>query len=279
MKMGSQRKSIGEFLKNRRSRISPKQFDLPEGCTRRRTPGLRREEVAGLAKVSITWYTWLEQGREISASSEVLERVASVLQLTKAERQYLRLLTGKEAASTAESTELQLPSAFRQLLDHIRYPAFAIGPGSQLVGWNAMACEILTDFSSVPFEEREMLRLAFLHPAFRSRIVNWEQSSQSALSYFRKAYDRYADEAWYAKLVRELKEASREFAEWWPLHEVANKNGLHVEIKHPSMGLLYFEIVTVNRINELENLLCSIYTPVPGTETAEKLDAWFSGAF
>ncbi|MBB3128661.1 transcriptional regulator with XRE-family HTH domain [Paenibacillus rhizosphaerae] len=122
MEMEHQRKSIGEFLRKRRSALSPKQFGMPEGHTRRRTPGLRREEVADLADVSLTWYTWLEQGREVSALPEVLERIADAMRLISAEREYLYLLTGRYALPEQDPPEHELTPAFRDWVDRTPYP-------------------------------------------------------------------------------------------------------------------------------------------------------------
>ncbi|MCZ8520997.1 MULTISPECIES: helix-turn-helix transcriptional regulator [Paenibacillus] len=279
MEANHNRKAIGEFLKKRRSCLSPEQTGLPRGYTRRRTPGLRREEVAQLADVSTTWYTWLEQGREVAASAEVLGRLASALQLNTAERQYLYLLSGRYASPARDLSEYRLSPAFSSLVMNTPYPFLVIGPENRLIAWNPVACAILADYSMVPPEGRQMLRLAFTHPAYRTRIVNWEQTTRVALSFYRKVYDRSADQQWYIELAEALAEESREFAEWWPLHEVADKNGLQVEIRHESLGLLFFEIITFNQINDLENLMCCIYMPLPGTQTEEKLMAWHqSGA-
>ncbi|MGF7029325.1 transcriptional regulator with XRE-family HTH domain [Paenibacillus mucilaginosus] len=159
MEASHQRKAIGEFLKTRRSGLSPKQMGLPEGYTRRRTPGLRREEVAQLADVSVTWYTWLEQGREVSASAEVLDRLASALQMRPAEREYLYQLAGRYNPSQREGAA-QLTPAFKQLVNSTPYPFFVIGPENRLVAWNETACEIFTDFSALPPEGMQMLRLS-----------------------------------------------------------------------------------------------------------------------
>ncbi|MFC5451618.1 helix-turn-helix transcriptional regulator [Paenibacillus aestuarii] len=268
------RKTIGEFLKTRRSSLSPSQFGLPEGHTRRRTPGLRREEVAQLADVSTTWYTWLEQGRKVSASSEVLKRLAEALQLTIAEREYLYLLAGKYISPLRDLSEFQVTPAFMHLVTATPYPFLAIGPENRLIAWNAAACTILTDFSLLLPEEMQVLWLLFMHPAFRTKIINWEQSTKATLSFFRKIYDRFADQPWYSELVEALMKRSEEFAKWWPLHEVASKNRLQLEIVHPTMGILYFEILTFTQMNDLENLMCCIYMPVPGTQTAERLAEW-----
>lgn len=184
------------------------------------------------------------------------------------------LLAGRYASPARDLSEYKLSPAFMHLVNSTPYPFFVIGPENRLIAWNTLACEILTDFSSLPTEDMQMLRLVFLHPAFRTKVVNWEQSTKVALSFYRKLYDRAADQPWYIELIGELMEKSKEFEEWWPLHEVADKNGLQVEIEHASMGRLHFEIITFTQINDLENLMCCIYMPLPETQTAEKLAAW-----
>ncbi|WP_163878424.1 helix-turn-helix transcriptional regulator [Paenibacillus favisporus] len=274
MEAGLNRKAIGDFLKARRAQLTPEQFGLPQGHTRRRTPGLRREEVAQLADLSITWYTWLEQGREVSASPEVLDRLSSALQLSPTEREYLYLLAGRYPVPSRDMSAYRLSPAFMNLVTSTPYPFFVIGPENRLIAWNELACEILTDFSAIPPEDMQMLRLTFMHPAFRTKIINWEPSTKIALSFYRKLYDRSAGQPWYTRLIEELTTSSKEFAEWWPLHEVAEKNGLRIEVKHPAMGHLHFEIITFTQINDLENLMCCIYMPLPETRTPEKLEAW-----
>lgn len=254
--------------------MSPQQAGLPAGHTRRRTPGLRREEVAQLADVSMTWYTWLEQGREVSASAEVLDRLSAALKLTATERQYIYLLAGRYTPPARDLSEYRLSPAFMNLVRCTPYPFFVIGPQNRLIAWNAEACGIFADFSLIPPEDRQMLSLVFLHPAFRTKIVNWESSTKVALSFYRKVYDPAADQPWYTELTESLMERSAEFAAWWPLHEVADKNGMQVEIEHEVMGRLHFEIITFNQINDLENLMCCIYMPVPGTLTEERLATW-----
>ncbi|MDQ6423090.1 helix-turn-helix transcriptional regulator [Paenibacillus sp. LHD-117] len=274
MQTNLNRKAMGDFLKARRESLSPEQLGLPKGYTRRRTPGLRREEVAQLADLSTTWYTWLEQGRDVATSPDVLERLSTALQLTNAEREYLYLLAGRYSGAPLDLSEYNFSPAFLNLVTNTPYPFFVTGPENRLIAWNESACAIMTDFSLIPLEDRQMMRLFCMHPAFRTRIVNWEQSVKTALSFYRKVYDRSADQYWYTSLIENLKVQSKEFAEWWPLHEVAYRNGITMEIQHPSMGRLHFEIISFSPVNNLENLMCCIYMPIPGSQTSEKLAAW-----
>lgn len=270
--MDHQRKILGGFLKARRSNLSPKLVGLPEGHTRRRALGLRREEVAQLADVSLTWYTWLEQGREISASDEVLNRLAEALRLTLEERQYMYGLAGKSSPPVNHQSEYILSPAFLNLVNSTPHPYLVVGPHNRLIAWNAMACEIYTDFSALPSKDLQMMRLIFLHPAFRSKVVNWESASKMVLAYYRKLYDQSADQQWYADLIKGLTEQSKEFREMWQLHEVGDKNGMQVEIEHASMGRLHFEVLTF--AHDHMNVTSCIYVPRSDTETAYKLAAW-----
>ncbi|MCJ8014130.1 helix-turn-helix transcriptional regulator [Paenibacillus sp. KQZ6P-2] len=271
MDIQQNRKLLGNFLKSHRNRISPEQAGLPVGHTYRRTPGLRREEVAHLANVSITWYTWLEQGREVSASPEVLDSIGRVLDLTAAEREYMHKLAGRYVTQEQSTARHKLTPAFTQMVQDMPYPCVALGAQNELIAWNDLACKILIDFSLLPAEERIMLRLNFLNAELRSKIVNWEQANQISLAFFRKLYAPYSNQEWHIRLVDELITGSKEFSEWWVKHEVAEKNGLQVEIRHPVAGHMHFEIITFNQINDLEGTMCCLYAPLPGSGTAEKL--------
>ncbi|MFD0589722.1 helix-turn-helix transcriptional regulator [Paenibacillus sp. GCM10027627] len=273
----SNRKLMGDFLKARRASLSPDQLGLPDGFTRRRTPGLRREEVAQLADLSTTWYTWLEQGRDVAASSEVLERLSDALQLNNAEREYLYQLAGKTPSNSLDRSVNQFSPAFMDLVTNSPHPFFVTGPENRLIAWNDFACTLFTDFALIPIEDRQIMKLLCTSPAFQTRIVNWEKAVKVALSFYRKVYDQASDQRWYTSLIEDLKVQSKEFSEWWSLHEVADRSGLTIDIDHPSMGRLNFEIFSFSQVNNFQNLICCMYIPIPGTQTAEKLAAWKQG--
>lgn len=265
------RKLLGDFIKSHRQRTSPESAGLPSGHTYRRTPGLRREEVAQLANVSMTWYTWLEQGRDVSASPEVLESIGRVFKLTEAEREYMHKLAGQYVRKETHSSESHVTPAFEQMIRSMPYPCVALGTKNELIAWNAMACEVFIDFSLIPPEERTMLRLLFVNDALSRKVANGELAKRTSLAFFRKVYAPYSDQEWYTELIRELKSTSKEFAEWWTKHEITEKTGRQVNILHPEAGLLAFEIVTFLQIHEVEGIMCCMYAPIPGTGTAEKL--------
>lgn len=265
------RKLLGDFLKSHRQRTSPESAGLPSGHTYRRTPGLRREEVAGLANVSMTWYTWLEQGREVSASPEVLESIGRVFKLTETEREYMHKLAGHYVLKENNSSESHVTPAFMQMIQNMSYPCIALGTKNEVIAWNASACEIFIDFFLLPPEERIMLRLIFFNDELSRKVANWEQAKQTSVAFFRKAYAPYSDQEWYTKLIRELQSKSKEFTEWWTKHEIAEKTGRQVTILHPEAGRLEFEIITFLQIHEIEGIMCCMYAPIPGTGTAEKL--------
>jgi hypothetical protein len=208
----------------------------------------------------------------VSASTEVLDSIADVLNLTVTEREYMHKLAGRYIPQKKMSSEHTLTPAFHQMVQNMPYPCLALGQQNELIAWNALASEILIDFSLIPPEERIMLRLNFLNTDLRNKVVNWEHANKISLSFFRKLYDHDSDQEWYNRLIHELMAASHEFAEWWSKHDVAEKNGLQVEIKHPDTGQMHFEIITFNHINDLEGTMCCMYVPVPGTGTTEKLE-------
>jgi transcriptional regulator with XRE-family HTH domain len=266
------RRLLGEFLRSHRNRISPEQAGIAAGHTYRRTLGLRREEVAHLANVSITWYTWLEQGRGVSASPEVLDSIGIVLRLTATEREYMQRLAGRYVPQEQQKSEQRLTPAFLDMVRNMPYPCVVLGQQNDIIAWNDLASEILIDFSLVPREERTMMRLNILNTELRSKVVNWEHANKVSIAFFRKLYDAYSDRDWHIRLIKELHAKSKEFAEWWPKHEVAEKNGLQVDILHSEVGVMKFEIVTFNQINDLEGVMCCMYAPLPGSGTTEKLE-------
>lgn len=160
-------KILGDFLKSRRERIKPDRIEIASRYGRRRTPGLRREEVAQLAGVSITWYTWLEQGRVASVSREVIESVARALQLSSDEQTHLLRLAdyGGERNSSPNTgkayPELQI------IIDQVNYPAIIANHRTEVLAYNRMATEIITDFHAIPADERVMTRLIFTDPNLR----------------------------------------------------------------------------------------------------------------
>ena len=231
------RRELGAFLRSRRERITPEQVGLRHS-RRRRTPGLRREEVAQLAGVGVTWYTWLEQGRDIYASAQVLDAIARTLLFDPHERTHLFTLAG--AADTTIADESQaLPPSTRLLLDRLEpYPAIVVNGRYDILGFNRMWASGFPYVEALPFEDRNVLWLIFTDPHWRRVLPDWDDAASRMVAQFRAAMaEHVAEPAWKA-LVARLHRASPEFAEVWARHDVQAPESRVKRFRHPTAGLL-----------------------------------------
>ena len=246
------RQELGNFLRNRRGRIAPAEVGLP-ATNRRRTPGLRREEVAQLAGVSATWYTWLEQKRPIGVSSSVLENLARVLRLDPAERMQLFQLALRQPVLDNSSRPETVSPLLRRLLDQTdSVPAFVLGRRWDVLAWNRAARAFFFDFEQVPAKERNTLWLFFTNPVLRSLIVDWRSRAQDTLARFRADYGRHAGDAHFVQLVERLKSVSPEFAEWWPRHDILPRSEGRYAYDHPLAGRMVVEHTTFSVVDNPE---------------------------
>lgn len=251
---------LGEFLKSRRTRLDPAALGFPPG--RRRTPGLRREEVAQRASISPTWYTWLEQGRGGAPSAEVLERIAEALMLTESEREYTFLL----ALGRPPEVRYQAPGGvtprLQRLLDALEVsPALIKTATWDVVAWNRAAATVLTDYGTLPLDQRNILRLIFCTPKVRSLQTDWEGVARFVVGAFRADAARAGASAEIARLVDELCLASSEFAALWRDHQVhAHGEGLKL-LRHPVLGLLELEY-SAFAVDGRPDLGMVVYNPV-----------------
>ncbi|HEY1620124.1 MAG TPA: helix-turn-helix transcriptional regulator [Streptosporangiaceae bacterium] len=233
------RRELAGFLRSRRERIAPEEVGLPPAL-RRRTPGLRREEVATLAGVGVTWYTWLEQGRDINASPQVLEAVARTLLLDPHEREHLFRLAELPDGSGGEDCQA-VPPDIQVLLDQlVPYPACVRNARYDVLGWNS-AYERLTGhpIGELPFGERNSLWLLFTSPATRAAIIDWETAARRMVAEYRAAMAGHVAEPAWKCLVSRLSKVSPEFARLWERHEVAAPENLTKRWLHPEAGLLH----------------------------------------
>jgi transcriptional regulator with XRE-family HTH domain len=238
------RQELSDFLRNRRGRIAPSDVGLP-GTNRRRTPGLRREEVAQLAGVSATWYTWLEQRRPIGVSSGVLENLARVLRLDPAERMQLFQLALRQPVLDSPAKPQTVSPLIRRLLDQTDpIPAFVLGRRWDVLAWNRAALAFFFDFEQVPANERNTLWLAFTNSALRSLLVDWPARAKDTLARFRADYGRHAGDAHFVQLVERLMSVSPEFAEWWPRHDILPMTEGRNAYDHPQAGRMIVEHTT-----------------------------------
>lgn len=264
------RQDLADFLRTRRMRLSPEQVGLIPGG-RRRTPGLRREEVAQLANVGISWYTLLEQGRDIHPSREVLQSIAEALQLTPAEQQHLFLLANQQPLVETYPSDEQVSPALRRVLDALNpIPAYIIGRRWNYLAWNTAAEHALLLSKSVPPYESNAIWRIFADPRSRQYNPRWEQAAQKVLEEFRADSAHYVHEEWFKRLIADLQRVSPEFRAWWPRHDVRGRTDARKEIEHPLVGCLMFEHTTL-QVPAMPHLKLMIYTPLPETDTLEKL--------
>jgi transcriptional regulator with XRE-family HTH domain len=245
---------------------------LPAGG-RRRTPGLRREEVAALAGVGATWYTWLEQGRDVRASFEVFEAIARALKLTPAERTHLiRLGRGEEAPPCKPPPERVSPTV-RRLIENLGpSPAYVIGRRWDYLAWNRAACAVFGDYGSVPRAARNHLWLMFMDPRRRAMNTDWEHATRLAVAKFRADSAEHIGDPSFDELIQSLRQSSPDFCKAWKRHEVARSGEGRKQIEHPVAGTLYFEHAVFNPVEAPEQRLI-LYTPMADTDTREKLAA------
>jgi transcriptional regulator with XRE-family HTH domain len=261
---------LGDFLRTRRARLAPEDVGLPRGG-RRRAPGLRRAEVAQLAGVSADWYTWLEQGRPITVSMQVLEGVVRALHLNAQEREHLFFLAHKQPPP-ARATEPEIVSpTLQRFLDHQGLsPAFVVGRCWDVVAWNDAACVVLRDFGQMPTRERNVVWHFFTSSAHRQLLVDWEGDARRLLAQFRATCGRYPGDPRLTELVQDLLRCSPEFRAWWPEHEVLGTPEGHKTLNHPHAGYLFFEHMTF-QVFDAPELKVNVYTPLQDADTPAKI--------
>jgi transcription regulator MmyB-like protein/helix-turn-helix protein len=235
----SRRQELADFLRSRRERITPEQVGLPSGG-RRRTPGLRREEVAQLSALGVTWYTWLEQGRDIRVSAQVLEAVARTLQLDRHERSHLFTLADLPLAPDARECNVVTPSLRMVLQKLDPFPACVMTARYDVLAYNQAYVAVSGDLDALPVEERNNLWLAFASADRRALIVDWEEAVRRIVGLYRSAMADHVGEPAWTNLVERLEQISPEFRELWHRHDVEAPENLTKRLLHPQAGLLTF---------------------------------------
>lgn len=265
------RRELTDFLKTRRARIAPEEVGFPNG-TRRRTPGLRREEVAQLANVSTTWYTFLEQGRDIRVSAQVLESIASALQLTSAERVHLFMLAlGQPPTDSAPQQETVSPALQRLLDSFDTGPAYITGRRWDILAWNQAACVLFGDLDAMSMRDRNIVWFFFTDEEHRRRLVDWERHAQLMLAKFRCTCSRYVGDEKLTELIEDLQRVSPEFRHWWTRHDIRGGTEGLKEYDHPVVGRLMLEY-TIFLVEGTPDLRFVAYTPLPGSDSLEKFE-------
>lgn len=227
-------RELGDLLRSRRERLRPAEVGLPAGA-RRRTPGLRREEVAALAAISSTYYTFLEQGRPLHPSPQVLDALAGALRLTRDERGHLRSLVHEGAVEQAPVERLSGDvSALVERLDP--YPTYVSGRYWDILAANRAACLLWTDWPSVPVGDRNILWWMFADPAARTFFVDWEREASAQLARVRAAAARFPADERYGELLDRVRAVSEEARVWWRRHEVADLSSGQKRLWHRDLG-------------------------------------------
>jgi transcriptional regulator with XRE-family HTH domain len=263
------REELADFLRKRRASLKPEDVGLPAGG-RRRTPGLRREEVAHLAGVGATWYTWLEQGRDVRASLDVLEALCRALRLTPAERTHLVLLGRGEQPPPCKSDERVSPTLRRVIENLGTNPSYVIGRRWDYLAYNSAACALFGDFDAVPKPARNHLWMHFMDPARREMFADWDKSSRLVVAKFRADHARHIGDASFDQLVTTLRKSSPEFCALWKKHEVATSAVGRKVVRHPLVGTLVFEHAVFNPQDTPEQRMI-LYSPLPEQDTPAKL--------
>jgi len=266
---------FGTFLRDRRTRLDPASFGFPIG--RRRTPGLRREEVAQRANISPTWYTWLEQGRGGAPSADVLDRLAAGLMLTNPERDHLFILAlGHPPEKRYTGPEAISPRLQRVLDAFPTSPAMIRTVTWDVVAWNRAAAALLTDYATLPREQRNILRLLFSNPRMRAAQDDWDTVARYVVGAFRADAARAGASAEIAQLVDELSRLSPEFEALWRNNEVAGHGEGLKRLHHPELGPIELEFSTF-AVEGRPDLNMLVYNPAPGPD-AERVASYIAAS-
>jgi transcriptional regulator with XRE-family HTH domain len=266
------RDDLAEFLRARRAALSPTDVGLAPGH-RRRAPGLRREEVALLAGVSVSWYTWLEQGRPINASRAVLDSLARALRLDPTQHAHLLALATDESPWPHPVVEVEPPDSLTRLVTALEpSPAYVLGPRWELLAWNRAQARLYPMIERLPVEDRNLLWVVFAEPSARDLIVDWPAEAARMVSQFRSDTAALRDDPAWRVLVARLREASNDFEELWSHHDVSGLHGRVRRYRHPLVGELVFEYQVLTPA-EWPYLRVVAQLPLPDDDSTERLRA------
>lgn len=269
---------LREFLRSRRGRVDPADVGLPPGAGPRRVPGLRREELARLAGVSVDYYVRLEQGRAHGASEDVLDAVARALRLSDDERAHLFDLArpeGRRRRPRAPQPQRVRPGILT-LIQSLPTPAFVLGPRLDVLATNRMTRALLCDFDARPPQERNHARWVFLDPAARELYVDWEAIARDNVAALRMFAGRHPDDPELCALVGELSVRSPEFAGWWGTHDVLRQSHGTKRYRHPVVGELTvaYEALPLPDAPEQTLFLYSVQPGSPSADAMQFLASW-----
>jgi transcriptional regulator with XRE-family HTH domain len=251
------RSELGDFLKSRREKLRPRDVGLSDG-RRRRTVGLRREEVAELAGIGVDWYARLEQGRSVNPSISTINALARALKLSKVEHLHLKALTrsGERRAFQHES----VPDSLQRMIDAMKHPAYVTGRRWDLLGWNKAANDIFA-FDQLASEDRNILISMLTRPSARKLFgAAWADEAKRVVAQFRTTHDLWADDPAFRDLLLKLRKGCPEFSVWWKTHDIRGTSAGIKRLHHPKEGTLSFEHASFQS-NDDPSLRVVIYTP------------------
>lgn len=264
------RRELASFLRSRRNRLDPEVAGVRHAYGRRRTPGLRREEISALAGVSVTWYTWLEQGRRIRVSRQVLTSIADALRLDDTETAHLFRLAGElPPASDGSEVGGRISQPYLTLLEHLDpLPAFIVNARFDILAWNHGFCVLFPIFESLPKHHRNTLRLTF-RPEMRSFYPDWETEASRVVALFRThAADRLVQPE-FTELVNSLQRESMEFCELWERRDLVPSIPSVRAFNHPVLGHVEMSYVKMHTADTGDTVM--VHQPQPGSEVAQRL--------
>jgi len=272
------RKELADFLRTRRLRLGPSDVGLKVDTSRRRTLGLRREEVASLSGISLPWYTAMEQGRDIRVSEQVLLSLARTLQLSEDERSHFFVLANPSSSAHAlVVADEPISLALQQILDRLgTYPAYIFNKRWNVVAWNSAASALLGDFNRLEDIERNIIWRIFMIEENKKQIVDWKKFATMLVAQFRSQYALYMNDPWYQNIVSHLSDVSAEFRELWGRHDVSTNTVGIKEFLLPDAGSLKFVHSTFT-ISENGDFRMTVYTPVEGTGTEKRMKKFLNG--
>ncbi len=257
-------KSLGAYLRNRRTKLDPASFGISGG--RRRTSGLRREEVAQRANISATWYSWLEQGRGGRPSADVLDRIARALTLTETEREHLFLIGLGRPPELRYRASDPITPRLQRLLDTLTCsPAIVRTATWDVVAWNRAAASVFTDYGALPPDRRNILRMIFCDPQVRAVQSEWQAVARFVVAAFRIDAARAGADAEVAPLVEELCRSSTEFATMWRDNDVQTHGDGVKHLRHPRAGLLALEY-SAFAVDGRPDLSLIVYNPATSAD-------------
>ncbi|TWD17623.1 transcriptional regulator with XRE-family HTH domain [Streptomyces sp. T12] len=267
---------LGDYLRACRARISPEDVGLP-AFGRRRVPGLRREELASLAGVSVDYVVRLEQGRMTSASPTILLSLAEALRLGQDEKEYLLRIAAEDSVAartirpTAPRRQQQVSSATQALLAGLAHvPALLLGRRMDILAWNQLGAALFTDFAELPPGQRNHIWLTFLDPQVRGMYDDWVKVARECVAYLRMDAARYPDDPELARLVGELSLRDNDFSSWWADHRVRAQRHGRKRFHHPVAGELDLNFQVLDVRGETDQSLL-VYTAEPGSSSADGL--------